>query len=103
MHRFKNRYNLYNIIIPRYWITKTKTTQKTHYILRYSGQLAFSAIDDISNSVHVYNINGANFGSKYVSGQVTGLTTAGEHLIVADNVGDITMSRLYGYVLNYLF
>lgn len=63
--------------------------------------MAFSAVDNISNSVHVFSINGINLGSKYVSGQVTGLTTAGEHLVVSDDAGDITMSRLYGYVYNF--
>jgi len=35
-------------------------------------------------------------GSKYVSGRVTGLTTALDHLVVADDAGDITMHRLFG-------
>lgn len=60
------------------------------------GQIAFSALDDKSHSVHVFSINGVNLGSKYVSGRVTGLTTASEFLIVADDAGDLTMSRLYG-------
>lgn len=45
----------------------------------------------------MYSINGAHLGSKYVSGRVTGLTTANDYLVVADDAGDITMSRLYGY------
>ncbi|KAL5292423.1 NBEAL1 family protein [Megaselia abdita] len=64
--------------------------------LSYQGHIAFSALDDTSHSVHVYNINGTSLGSKYVSGRVTGLTTASEYLVVADDAGDITMSRLNG-------
>lgn len=60
------------------------------------GHIAFSAVDDTSHSVHVYSINGGHLGSKYVSGRVTGLTTANDYLVVADDAGDITMSRLYG-------
>lgn len=60
------------------------------------GYIAFSALDDTSHSVHVFSINGTHLGSKYVSGRVTGLTTANDNLIVADDAGDITMSRLYG-------
>lgn len=56
----------------------------------------FSALDDTSHSVHVFSINGTNLGSKYVSGRVSGLSTAGDCLIVADDAGDLTMSRLYG-------
>lgn len=55
-------------------------------------------MDDTSHSVHVYSINGVHLGSKYVSGRVTGLTTALDYLIVVDDAGDVTMSRLYGYV-----
>lgn len=65
------------------------------------GHIAFSAVDDTSHSVHVYSINGAHLGSKYVSGRVTGLTTANDYLVVADDAGDITMSRLYGYEAQY--
>lgn len=61
-----------------------------------AGHIAFSALDDTSHSVHVFSINGTHLGSKYVSGRVTGLTTANDNLIVADDAGDITMSRLYG-------
>lgn len=64
----------------------------------FKGQIAFSALDDKSHSVHVYSVNGANLGSKYVSGRVTGLTTASDHLVVADDAGDITMHRLFGYI-----
>lgn len=68
----------------------------TYLTLSYQGHIAFSAMDDTSHSVHVYSINGKHLGSKYVSGRVTGLTTANDNLIVADDAGDITMSRLYG-------
>lgn len=61
-----------------------------------TGHIAFSALDCTSHSVHVYSINGSHLGSKYVSGRVSGLTTANDYLIVADDAGDITMSRLYG-------
>lgn len=61
------------------------------------GHIAFSAVDDTSHSVHVYSINGSHLGSKYVSGRVTGLTTANDYLVISDDAGDITMSRLYGY------
>ncbi|XP_001983501.2 neurobeachin-like protein 1 isoform X2 [Drosophila grimshawi] len=62
----------------------------------YHGHIAFSALDDTSHSVHVYSINGASLGSKYVSGRVTGLVCASDYLVVADDAGDITMSRLHG-------
>lgn len=62
----------------------------------FPGHIAFSAMDDSSHSVHVYSINGTHLGSKYVSGRVTALTTANDNLVVADDAGDITMSRLYG-------
>ncbi|XP_055608825.1 neurobeachin-like protein 1 isoform X2 [Uranotaenia lowii] len=64
--------------------------------LSYQGHIAFSALDDTSHSVHVFSINGVNLGSKYVSGRVTGLTTATDYLVVSDDAGDVTMSRLYG-------
>lgn len=67
-----------------------------NYLFLSSGHIAFSALDDTSHSVHVYSINGSHLGSKYVSGRVTGLATASDYLIVADDAGDITMSRLYG-------
>lgn len=80
------------------------------------GHIAFAALDDKSHSVHSYSINGSHLGSKYVSGRVTGLTTASDFLVVADDAGDVcfnifvwfvsvthfvslfqvTMSRLYG-------
>ncbi|KPU78624.1 uncharacterized protein Dana_GF10562, isoform B [Drosophila ananassae] len=62
----------------------------------YHGHIAFSALDDTSHSVHVYSINGCSLGSKYVSGRVTGLASASDYLVVADDAGDITMSRLHG-------
>lgn len=64
--------------------------------INYQGQVAFSALDDTSFSVHVYSINGTHMGSKYVSGRVTNLSTIGDHLVVADDAGDITISRLNG-------
>ncbi|XP_058454329.1 neurobeachin-like protein 1 isoform X1 [Malaya genurostris] len=64
--------------------------------LSYQGHIAFSALDDTSHSVHVFSINGVSLGSKYVSGRVTGLTTATDYLVVSDDAGDLTMSRLYG-------
>ncbi|XP_021704634.1 neurobeachin-like protein 1 isoform X1 [Aedes aegypti] len=64
--------------------------------LSYQGHIAFSALDDTSHSVHVFSINGVNLGSKYVSGRVTGLSTATDYLVVSDDAGDLTMSRLYG-------
>lgn len=64
--------------------------------LSYQGQIAFSALDDSSFSVHVYSVNGTHLGSKYVSGRVTNLSTMGDHLVVADDAGDVTISRLSG-------
>ncbi|XP_053679026.1 neurobeachin-like protein 1 [Anopheles nili] len=64
--------------------------------LSYQGHIAFSALDDTSHSVHVFSINGVSLGSKYVSGRVTGLTSASDYLVVSDDAGDVTMSRLYG-------
>ncbi|RZF32077.1 hypothetical protein LSTR_LSTR013881 [Laodelphax striatellus] len=60
------------------------------------GHIAFSANDKKSNSVHVFSINGSSLGSKYVSGRVTGLVTAGDCLVVVDDAGDLTISRLLG-------
>lgn len=53
------------------------------------GHIAFAALDDKSHSVHSYSINGSHLGSKYVSGRVTGLTTASDFLVVADDAGDV--------------
>uniref|UniRef100_A0AAG5CUG9 DUF4704 domain-containing protein n=1 Tax=Anopheles atroparvus TaxID=41427 RepID=A0AAG5CUG9_ANOAO len=75
----------------------TGTRIEVSYItLSYQGHIAFSALDDTSHSVHVFSINGVSLGSKYVSGRVTGLTTASDYLVVSDDAGDVTMSRLYG-------
>lgn len=46
--------------------------------------------------MHVFSVNGTSLGSKYVSGRVTGLAVAGDHLIVVDDAGDLTMSKLMG-------
>ncbi|XP_011184852.2 neurobeachin-like protein 1 isoform X2 [Zeugodacus cucurbitae] len=75
----------------------TETCVQISYVtVSYHGHIAFSALDDTSHSVHVYSINGTSLGSKYVSGRVTGLDTATDYLVVADDAGDITMSRLHG-------
>ncbi|XP_068086135.1 neurobeachin-like protein 1 [Anabrus simplex] len=66
----------------------------TFLALSPQGHVAFAANDKTSNSVHVFSVNGTNLGSKYVSGRVTGLAIAGDHLIVGDDAGDLTMSRL---------
>lgn len=68
----------------------------TIFLLFITGHIAFSALDDASHSVHVYSINGTSLGSKYVSGRVTGLATASDYLVVADDAGDLTLSRLHG-------
>ncbi|KAM7358806.1 neurobeachin-like protein 1 isoform 2-T3 [Cochliomyia hominivorax] len=70
--------------------------QISYVTVSYHGHIAFSALDDTSHSVHVYSINGTSLGSKYVSGRVTGLATASDYLVVADDAGDITLSRLHG-------
>lgn len=46
--------------------------------------------------MHVFSVNGSSLGSKYVAGRVTGLATAGDCLVVVDDAGDLTMSRLLG-------
>ncbi|XP_053953173.1 neurobeachin-like protein 1 isoform X1 [Anastrepha ludens] len=75
----------------------TETCVQISFVtVSYHGHIAFSALDDTSHSVHVYSINGTSLGSKYVSGRVTGLDTATDYLVVADDAGDITMSRLHG-------
>ncbi|PSN41666.1 Neurobeachin-like protein 1 [Blattella germanica] len=53
-------------------------------------------LEPASHSVHVFSVNGVNLGSKYVSGRVTGLSIAGDHLVVVDDAGDLTMSRILG-------
>ncbi|KAK3926852.1 Neurobeachin-like protein 2 [Frankliniella fusca] len=64
--------------------------------LSHLGHIAFTANDKASNSIHVYSVNGAHLGSKYVSGRVTGLVTVAENVVVVDDAGDLTISRLYG-------
>lgn len=49
-----------------------------------------------SHSVHVFSCNGDNLGSKYVAAQVTGITTISDCLVVVDDAGDLTLSRLLG-------
>ncbi|CAH0384949.1 unnamed protein product [Bemisia tabaci] len=74
-----------------------KTTKVTFVGLSFQGHLAFSARDSSSgDSVHVYSVNGENLGSKLVSGRVTGLATVSHCLVVVDDAGDLTMSRLLG-------
>lgn len=50
----------------------------------------------MNHSVHVFSVNGVSLGSKYVSGRVTGLAVAGDYLVVVDDAGDLTMSRILG-------
>lgn len=64
--------------------------------INYQGHIAFSALDDTSYSVHVFTINGNHLGSKYVSGRVTNLITMSDFLVVSDDAGDVTISRLNG-------
>ena len=61
-----------------------------------SVQFTFVCFAQVSHSVHVFSVNGVNLGSKYVSGRVTGLAVAGDHLVVVDDAGDLTMSRILG-------
>jgi hypothetical protein len=44
----------------------------------------------------MFSVNGVGLGSKYVSGRVTGLAIAGDCLVVVDDAGDLTMSRILG-------
>ncbi|KAK7580758.1 hypothetical protein V9T40_001387 [Parthenolecanium corni] len=60
------------------------------------GHIAFSVTDKINHSIHVYSINGVNLGSKYILGQVTGLITINDCVVVTDDAGDLTISRLLG-------
>lgn len=64
--------------------------------ISYQGHVAFSALDDTSYSVHAFTVNGIHVGSKYVSGRVTSLATINDLLVVSDDAGDITISRLNG-------
>ncbi|XP_075228167.1 neurobeachin-like protein 1 [Lycorma delicatula] len=71
-------------------------TDITFITISSQGHIAFSANDKKSHSVHVFSINGESLGSKYVAGQVTGLATAMDCLVVVDDAGDLTISRLLG-------
>lgn len=84
---------MFNVI---YWCKLLESMQHCCCLCLFKGHIAFSALDSSSHSVHVYSINGTHLGSKYVSGRVTGLSTVNDYLVVADDAGDITMSRLYG-------
>ncbi|KAK7867079.1 hypothetical protein R5R35_004016 [Gryllus longicercus] len=64
--------------------------------LSAQGDIAFAAHDKRSHSVHVYSVNGVSLGSKLVPGRVAGLAVAGDMLVVGDDAGDITISRLLG-------
>uniref|UniRef100_A0A6B2EDM8 Putative lysosomal trafficking regulator lyst n=1 Tax=Phlebotomus kandelakii TaxID=1109342 RepID=A0A6B2EDM8_9DIPT len=64
--------------------------------ISHQGHVAFSALDDTSYSVHAFTVNGIHVGSKYVSGRVTSLATITDLLVVSDDAGDITISRLNG-------
>lgn len=50
----------------------------------------------VNHSVHIFSVNGVGLGSKFVSGRVTGLAIAGDCLVVVDDAGDLTMSRILG-------
>lgn len=71
-------------------------TEVTFLTLSTHGHIAFSCKDETKHSVHVFSVNGTNLGSKYVAGQVTGLTTAGDCLVIVDDGGDLTINRLLG-------
>ncbi|XP_023703751.1 neurobeachin-like protein 1 isoform X2 [Cryptotermes secundus] len=71
-------------------------TEITFLALSSQGHIVFSATDKMSHSVHVFSVNGVSLGSKYVSGRVTGLAVAGDYLVVVDDAGDLTMSRILG-------
>lgn len=53
-----------------------------------------SFLNNINNNFFLSN--GSHLGSKYVSGRVTGLAIATDYLMVSDDAGDLTMSRLLG-------
>lgn len=99
MYGIDNRNIIHHSLVPRYCRCAIFAYSNTYLYCILTGHIAFSALDDTSHSVHVFSINGVNLGSKYVSGRVTGLTTATDYLVVSDDAGDLTMSRLYGYVL----
>ncbi|XP_046670158.1 neurobeachin-like protein 1 isoform X2 [Homalodisca vitripennis] len=71
-------------------------TEITFLAFSTQGQIAFTASSVTSHSVHVFSVNGESLGSKYVAGRVTGLVTVGDCLVVVDDAGDLTMSRLLG-------
>ncbi|XP_050424019.1 neurobeachin-like protein 2 isoform X2 [Adelges cooleyi] len=68
----------------------------SYVTVSFQGHIAFSAKDNESHSVHVFSCNGDNLGSKYVGAQVTGITTIGDCLVVVDDAGYLTLSRLLG-------
>ncbi|XP_065200473.1 neurobeachin-like protein 1 isoform X2 [Planococcus citri] len=68
----------------------------TFVTISVQGQIAFSVTDKVNHSIHVYSINGENLGSKYILGQVTSLTTVNDCVVVTDDAGDLTISRLLG-------
>ncbi|XP_063234189.1 neurobeachin-like protein 1 isoform X2 [Bacillus rossius redtenbacheri] len=68
----------------------------TFLALSSQGHVAFAAASHVTHSLHVFSVNGESLGSKLVSGQVTGLAVAGDHLVVVDDAGDLTVSRLLG-------
>lgn len=68
----------------------------TYLTVQMFGSDVFVCFAQASHSVHVFSVNGVNLGSKYVSGRVTGLAVAGDHLVVVDDAGDLTMSRILG-------
>ncbi|XP_055695703.1 neurobeachin-like protein 1 [Lutzomyia longipalpis] len=72
------------------------TIEISFVTISYQGHVAFSALDDTSYSVHAFTVNGVHVGSKYVSGRVTSLATISDLLVVSDDAGDITISRLNG-------
>ncbi|XP_054270115.1 neurobeachin-like protein 1 [Macrosteles quadrilineatus] len=72
------------------------STEITYLAISAQGHVAFAANSTTNHSVHVFSVNGESVGSKYVAGRVTGLATAGDCLVVVDDAGDLTMSRLLG-------
>lgn len=90
----------------------------SYVTISFQGHIAFSAKDEVrsyttciplecltpcncnrfqkNHSVHVFSCNGDNLGSKYVAARVTGITTIGDCLVVVNDAGDLTLSRLLG-------
>ncbi|XP_050525286.1 neurobeachin-like protein 2 [Daktulosphaira vitifoliae] len=68
----------------------------SYVTISFQGHIAFSAKDKECHSVHVFSCNGDNLGSKYVGAPVTGITTIGDCLVVVDDAGYLTLSRLLG-------